>query len=70
VEARRGHGVQWKGRHRAIAVRPHYDRRTRILNWEPVRSEGSITTSSPIDIKRKVVEEIVEGPSTPSEEMK
>lgn len=65
-----GTGYSGKDDTEPSAVRPHYDRRTRILNWEPVKSEGSITTSSPIDIKRKVVEEIVEGPSTPSEEMK
>jgi hypothetical protein len=65
-----GTGYSGKGDTEPSAVKPHYDRRTRIVNWEPVRSEGSITTSSPIDIKRKVVEEIVEGPSTPSEEMK
>jgi hypothetical protein len=59
-----------KGDMEQSAVRPHYNKHTRTLHWEPVGPISSGTTSLPTNDKREVVEGIVEGVFTPAEEVK
>jgi hypothetical protein len=59
-----------KGDMEQSAVRPHYNKHTRTLNWEPIGSIDSGTTPLPTNDKREAVEGIVEGVFTPAEEVK